>query len=415
MTAPPHPRLLALDAIRGVAVLGILLMNIVSFAMPSEAYTNPLAYGTDGPLDIAAWAVNFIFVDGKFRGLFTALFGASLLLVAMRAEAAGEDPALVHYSRMSWLLLFGAIHAWAIWYGDILMLYAVIGMIAFLMRGLPTHRLVIAGLCLIAAQALYFAFDLLEILRLRDLAALPGASIETAERWHSLDAAFAPPAPDDLAADLAHYRGDYAEILANRLGPDFWRPIRNNFTWSFDTLGLMLLGMAGLKSGFLTGEWEARRYARVAAIGYAVSIVPLALIALWLLAAGFAVIPVMAGDFALKTLVNAPMTLAHAALLLCWIKAATNSALLARVSAAGRMAFTNYIATSLICTSIFYGYGLGLYGALDRAELTLVVALVWTLILLWSKPWLDRFAYGPIEWLWRSAARREWQKMRQSA
>ncbi|MBC7985779.1 MAG: DUF418 domain-containing protein [Sphingomonadaceae bacterium] len=414
MPSPTDSRILTLDAIRGVAVLGILLMNIVAFAMPSQAYINPLAYRGDTPLDIAVWATNFVFADGKFRGLFTALFGASMLLVATRAEAKGENPALVHYSRMSWLLLLGAVHALAIWYGDILILYAAIGMIAFLFRDLPVRNLVVAGLCLIVAQAAYLGAGLIEIARLRELATAPGASSDIAAQWHALDTAFAAPSRDALAADIAHYRGSYAEILADRLGPDFWRPIRNNFTWPFDTLGLMLLGMAGLKSGFLTGEWDRRRYARIAAIGYALSIPPLALLALWMLARGFDVVSVTAGDFALKTLFNAPMTLAHAALLLVWIKAAAGGALLARVAAVGRMAFTNYVATSLICTTIFYGYGLGLYGGLDRATLYLVVPAVWALILLWSKPWLDNFAYGPLEWLWRSLARRKFQPMRRA-
>src|SRR5688500_967313 len=108
-TEPP-PRIATLDIVRGVAVMGILAMNIVAFAMPFAAYMNPLAYGMEGTADFVSWVVSFILIDGKMRGLFSFLFGASMLLVIERAEAAGMSPAKVHYRRMVWLLVFGLIH-----------------------------------------------------------------------------------------------------------------------------------------------------------------------------------------------------------------------------------------------------------------------------------------------------------------
>jgi uncharacterized protein len=109
-TTAPDERIATLDIVRGVAVMGILAMNIVAFAMPVAAYLNPMAYGTHGPADLASWLFSFILIDGKMRGLFSFLFGASVLLVIERAEAGGRNPAAVHYSRMIWLLVFGLIH-----------------------------------------------------------------------------------------------------------------------------------------------------------------------------------------------------------------------------------------------------------------------------------------------------------------
>src|SRR4051812_35172054 len=129
--AETKTRLIALDLVRGIAVMGILLLNIVSFAMPEAAYMNPRAYGGWHGADLVAYLVNFVLFDGKMRGLFSFLFGASLLLVTERAEASGRNAAAVHYARMGWLLAFGLAHLWLVWAGDILVLYALVGMLAF--------------------------------------------------------------------------------------------------------------------------------------------------------------------------------------------------------------------------------------------------------------------------------------------
>ena len=410
--APMDSRHLSLDVVRGVAVMGILLMTIVAFAMPSTAYFNPLAYGGGTPADIATWATNFVLADGKMRGLFSLLFGASMLLVIERAEARGASGALTHYSRMSWLLLFGAIHAFAIWFGDILMLYALAGSIAFFFRGKPVHRLAILGLILIAAEVLMFAFFALGISQLRSAAAAPDAEAEIVRQWNDMRAEFHTLPPDEVARDLALYRGSYAEILTERMGRMAGLIVGNVFLFIPETVGLMLLGMAGYKSGFLTGAWEARRYARFAAIGYLVGLPLLIALAAAIMASGFDFLTLFLCDLVAQPLANLPLIGAHAALVIWWVKLARKSALVARVAAAGRAAFTNYLGTSIVCTTIFYGYGFGLYGELGRAELMLVVLGVWMLMLLWSKPWLDRFRYGPLEWLWRSLARRKLQPMR---
>ncbi|NNC72930.1 MAG: DUF418 domain-containing protein [Sphingomonadaceae bacterium] len=411
-TSPTDIRFLSLDLIRGVGVMGILLMNIVAFGMPFQAYSNPMAYGGSSPLDLAVWATNFVLVDSKMRGLFSVLFGASMLLVVERAEVKGENPALTHYSRMTWLLLFGAVHAWAIWFGDILMLYAVTGMIAFFLRGLSAHKLVVLGLILMFVQAVFMGLLGLSIWFLREAATAPGADGALVEQWQAMQTQFGALPPDELARDLALFRSGYLTILSERLGPLFWWPIKGNFPFIPETLGLMLIGMAGYKSGFLTGQWERAAYLRFVRIGYLIGLPLLGALAIWLMMNGFDPVAMVLVNFSVQHLVNPLVILAHASLIIYWLQSDAGSALVQRIAATGRAAFSNYLGTSIVCTTIFYGYGFGLYGELSRAALYLVVLGVWILMLLWSKPWLDRFRYGPLEWLWRSLARRRIQPLR---
>ena len=147
------PRILTLDVVRGVAVMGIFSVNVFGFAMPDPAYLNPQAYGGASGVNLAVWALNFILIDNKMRCLFSLLFGASLLLVAERAEAAGRSAALVHYSRMFWLLVFGLLHFYWVWDGDILSLYAPVGMLAYAFRRLPPERLVAAAIVFLLMDA----------------------------------------------------------------------------------------------------------------------------------------------------------------------------------------------------------------------------------------------------------------------
>src|ERR1700754_1558648 len=147
-------RVQSLDIVRGVAVLGILLLNIVSFGMPEAAYFNPRAYGGAQGADLAAYLINFVLFDGKMRGLFSFLFGASMLLVIERAQANGRNPAAVHFARMGWLLVFGLAHLWLVWRGDILAHYALVGMIAFALRGLRPAQMLPLAVMLVLANTL---------------------------------------------------------------------------------------------------------------------------------------------------------------------------------------------------------------------------------------------------------------------
>jgi uncharacterized protein len=403
------PRIVTLDIVRGVAVMGILAMNIVGFALPEQAYVNPMAAGGRGPADIASWALGFVLIDGKMRGLFSFLFGASLLLVIQRAEAKGEPAARIHFRRMAWLLLFGLVHFYFIWSGDILSLYAPVGMIAGLFIERSPRALVRSALILILVQFLMFGYLAGSFYSASAAAAAPGAGADALAGWTQMKSDFVLP-PAALAKAVAVYRGGYVGIVEQRFGDNLLDPLVNVVFFGWETLAYMLLGMAGLKSGFLTGAWPRARYVRAALLGYALSAPAYALFAWAIVRDGFQVPSLFALEFAASVLVRPPMIVGLAALIILLTE--RGGPLVDRIAAAGRAAFTNYLGTSLAMTALFYGYGFGLFGLLSRAQLWLVVLPAWAAMLLWSKPWLDRYRYGPFEWLWRSLARGALQPMR---
>jgi len=394
----PSVRIGALDLVRGVAVLGILLLNIVSFGLPEAAYSNPRAYGGWHGGDLAAWLINAVLFEGRMRGLFSFLFGASMLLVIERAEAAGADAASVHYRRMAWLLLFGLAHLWLVWSGDILAHYALMGMLAFGLRDLPTGRLVTLGILLVAAATLIFA-------------GLPLA-VHDGRSLHALTQSFGTPAPAEIGKALATYRDNYPDILRARFAEHVGTPLQMLWFFGAETLAYMLFGMAGLRSGMLRGEWSRDRYRRWLLICWGIALPAYGALAAWQIAAQFSLASVTLA-FALAAPLRPPMIAGWACLIL--LLARPGGALTTRLAAAGRMAFTNYLVTSLLCTTLFYGYGLGWFGHLSRWQLYPVVALLWAAMLLWSKPWLARFRFGPFEWLWRSLARGRPQNLRGAA
>jgi len=397
-------RIRTLDIVRGVAVMGILAMNIVGFAMPDQAYLNPRAYCTESPIDLASWAFNFVFIDGKMRGLFSFLFGASMLLVIDRARANGESEARVHFSRMLWLLLFGYLHFYFIWYGDILTGYATLGMVAWFFRDQPERTLVKWGAILIGVQFVLFAFFAMSFAGASAAATAPGATAETVKQWAEMSEAFAIPSANDLTQSLALYRGDWLSLSLDKLTHRTTEPLFMLSMFGWETLAYLLLGMALLKNGFFTGSWDYARYRLVMIRGFAIAIPAYVVIEAMVWLSDFSV-PRLMVAMAATVLFRPIMVVAIAALII--LATRRGGKLVERIAATGRAAFTNYLGTSLIMTTLFYGYGLGWFGTLSRAELWLVVLPMWALMLAWSKPWLDRFQYGPFEWLWRSLAR--WQ------
>jgi uncharacterized protein len=409
----PSPRIVTLDVVRGVAVMGILAMNIVAFALPFQSYLNPLALGPVSDADLVSWAVSFVLIDGKMRGLFSFLFGASMLLVIEQAEAKGESADLVHYRRMFWLLFFGLIHLYLIWFGDILVGYALVGMIAFLFRGLGQRALIGFAAGLLVVQLLIFAGMAADAESLRQAAAAPGAAAAQIAEWKGFRDMFEALGPEARAREFALLRGGYGAILADRVRDQAVGPIEGLALFGWETLAYFLLGMAALRSGFLTGAWTGERYRKAALIGFGISIPVYALLAWLLVRDGFSAPAILALSMAATVPFRPAMVIAIASTII--LATRRGGALTDRIAAAGRAAFTNYLGTSLVMTTLFYGYGAGLFGTMGRAQLWLIVLAMWGLMLLWSKPWLERFRYGPLEWLWRSLARGEVQPFRRSA
>jgi len=405
MATTASDRILTLDTVRGVAVMGILLLNIIAFAMPMPAYFNPAAYGGHTGIDLAVWLGNFILFDGKMRGLFSFLFGASMLLVIERAEAKGESAARVHYARMVWLLVFGLIHLWLIWWGDILNNYAMVGMIAFFFRKASSKALIGIGIVLLLVEFAATVFLPLLVVMAQAAPGDPG-SVEAIE---GLSYGFGTPPATWIAEQVALHRGSWLAIAVDRFEENKFMPVLGIFQFGWETLAYMLFGMAGLKSGMLTGSWERARYVKWTAVGFGIALPAYAVLGAWMISQDFSLLSVTTSTMPATVPFRPFAIMAWASLIILLMR--PGGVLTTRIAAAGRMAFTNYLATSLICTTIFYGYGLGWYGELSRAEVYLVVLGIWALMLLWSKPWLERFAYGPLEWLWRSLTRGGVQSM----
>lgn len=403
---PSSPRIATLDFVRGVAVIGILVANLPAFALPEAAYFSPAAWGGTSAADIAAWFATHVLIEGKMRGLFSFLFGASMLLVIDRARAAGESAARVHFSRMVWLFVFGCLHLYLFWWGDILAHYALVGAAAFLFARLPVRWLVALGAGVVGWQAAagfgmaWAVFD-----------AYPRVTPAEIGTWNSFASGFGVPSRDDMLAEIAAMRGPFAGAVAWR-----WENAFNPFAFLLfggaETLGYMLFGMAGLRSGLLTGEWPSARYIRWAVVTLVLTLPLLALSAALTLRHDFDTRYVVLASMGVQTALRPFTIIGYACLLVLLIR--PGGWLTERVAAAGRAAFTNYIGTTLLVTAIFNGWGLAQFGGWPRAQLYLLAPLVWIAMLAWSKPCLDRFAYGPLEWLWRSLARLEIQPMRHS-
>lgn len=400
-------RHITLDALRGFAVMGILAMNIIAFAMPEMAYITPALDGQPDSVEMASWVVSFIAVDGKMRGLFSLLFGASMLLIVERAKAKGESPASVHFRRMGWLALIGLAHFLFIWWGDILFLYAVVGSVAYLFREVEARGLIKMALIIYTIGFLLMSAFTGIMFLFQFAATLPDADPEMVKAYQDMLAGFGT-APKELAA----YQGGYWDIVQYRATEKWAQPLTMVVQNICETLPFMMIGMALYKNGFMIGEWDTARYRKWMLIGIGIGGLAYALIALWAVSADFDIILMMNMTIAWTYPFRLLMIIGYAAGLILLIRALAGSALIARVAAAGRAAFTNYLGTSIVMSTIFYGYGLGLFGKVDRPQLWLFVLGAWVVMLLWSKPWLERFHYGPLEWLWRSLARTELQPFR---
>lgn len=401
-------RLISLDAIRGFAVMGILLMNIIAFAMPQGAYIDPSVYGGMSTADLVSWAIMSVLVDGKMRGLFSLLFGASMLMVYERAEAVHGNGIGVHRSRMVWLLIFGAIHYYFIWFGDILTTYALCGLVGVILLLLDEAQLRRAAIWLMGISIAISGLPFFGLWGYRFMVSETSRNAGLATLMAELSQHDA----DVSRAEIALHQGPYTQMVTDRMTDGLFDPAIQFIASGPETLGLMAIGMLLLRNGFLTGAWDHKRYVRVMTISYAIGLPFSALLTLWSWSSGFDPLVTLGNAISWSLPFHVATMIGHAALLMLIIKRWADSAFIARVAAAGQVAFTNYLGTSILMTLLFDGSGFGWFGTLTRTQAYLVVPFVCALMLLWSKPWLDHFRYGPLEWLWRSLARGEKQRMR---
>ncbi len=411
VTTEADTRFLSLDIIRGIAVMGIFIANVIGMAMIEAAYFYPPIQGFSSPLDHVAWAVNYVFVDGRFRALFSILFGASLLLITDRAEASGRAAWKSHFPRMTVLLLFGLLHFYLLWWGDILANYALIGMAAFFLRRMPVPAMIMGAVLALLAQHGPGMASLSQQLPRYEAMRAPDASPEERAAYDRMIASVAV-TPAKIAADRAAHATPAAHFRQMTSPENIWRPLRSITGYGFETLGLMLLGMAAYRAGVLTAGWSRRFYALIGGSLTTVSLAVFALGAAAIHAADYDRLEFYWWDYVVLPLLQPICALGYVALILWALHGREHGAVFRRIAATGRTAFTNYLGATLVGVLLFYGFAGGLYGQLSRGEAWLISFPVCAGMLLWAQPWLARFRYGPFEWLWRSLSRGRWEAFR---
>lgn len=386
-------RIVLLDSLRGLAVLGILLCNIPIAAVPhSVAVSLPLWPLGTAPASVGVWLFTQIFFQQKFYSLFAMLFGASILLVG--GEGGDRDRTRIMILRLVSLLAIGLVHGLLIWQGDVLNTYAVIGLLAMWARSWPAKRLLQAGIGLHLGLSAWSAWHMLA---------------------HAAKGGGDPPAAAvakflaEVRADSAQYSGSFTQSLVQN-AKDFWEFTFQAFshwpqTWPLLVLSLMLVGMGLYKLGVLSGKASDGVYRGLVAAGLG------ALVIVGLAETLYAILPTH--PWAPRALARwlqsatAPVvSLGYVGLMVLATRARIWKAVPAVLAPVGQMAFTNYLTQSVLMTALLYGgRGPGLYGKLDRPALAAAVAVIWLLQILWSHWWMARFTMGPLEWLWRLAYR----------
>ncbi|MFK7802049.1 MAG: DUF418 domain-containing protein [Anaerolineae bacterium] len=401
-------RIVAIDNLRGFALLGILIMNIMSFGMPSIAYFNPAAFGGDDWVNRMTYAFVHIFADQKFMALFSMLFGASLMLLIKNLERKGTKVARFHYTRNFWLLIIGFLHGILIWDGDILTIYALCAFLLYFLRNVAPKWQFALGLIIFLLPAIGY------IVGGTVVSEMPMAQVASLQAYWQ-------PSMGEISAEIALYQGDYLPQLLARLisntpsgsALDIYFVV---FIFEFFTraFGMMLIGMALYSWGVVTAQQSDYFYKRLLIIGLLVG-VPLAGVGVWWnSSADWSAVQVMFMG-RLPNLLATPLVAgAYIGLIMLWSRSSLWRNLQNRLAATGRMALTNYIMHSLIGTFIFYGFGLGLFGSLNRVMLLPIIVAIW-LFQLWLSPfWLHYFRFGPLEWMWRSLSYWELQPLRHS-
>ena len=391
-------RIDTLDFIRGIAVMGILAANIVAFGQPMLAYFTPGKFLVPtGDPDGWMWIAQFVAVDGKMRGLFTVLFGAGMVLFMEKAWARGATCWLQAW-RLLLLLGFGLIHFYFIWFGDILSGYAILGLIALTCMKWRAKTQLWVGLAGYMVGLVFYAALIYPWLVVST--DLGTSSPEFAEQRAGMVAQMQEQVAAQEPVNAAIASGDYTALVAHRIGEEGLDPFVNALLFGLETLPLMLIGMAIYRLGFFSGGVARDKLVLWGWVGVIAGGAAHLAIGLVMQADGFSFFGTQAAFLGLSGLPRLWMVLGLAALMVAYAPSATGW-LGDRVRAAGRAAFTNYLGTSIVMMFVFQGWALGLYGQLNRPQLYIVVVLAWIVMLAWSKPWLERYNYGPLEWLWR--------------
>lgn len=399
MTAPQPPaapRILALDALRGIAVIGIVGMNVLAFALPGPAYYNPLAYGGVGPADYWVWLASFVFIEDKFRTLFAMLFGAGcLILLEKSGRADGASPWRAHFARMIVLFAIGLVHATLFASNDVLRAYAMAGLAIPLLARVSAPGLVIVAIGLLGVHLALGLSALGPPLVMFHMEQSGSDLMLWAERQFGRD-------PATIAALLEQGREGLDERVLRR-GAGIPAQLVTILASLPLNLAAIALGMGLWRSGMLKGEWRTFRLRRVAGFSALVGLPGLLLLAAWLVAEGFAAALVGPVTLVLSAPFDMALGVSYAALTMAFLGKESGPAL--RLAAVGRLSLTNYLMTSVILSALFAGWGLALFGEVTRWQVFALGLVPVAAMLAWSPPWLARFGQGPFERLWRAGAR----------
>jgi uncharacterized protein len=425
-------RISSMDMLRGFSLMGILVMNITDFAYGYTNYLYPLSTvkpvfsGPHWKINTVAWFLRWILAEGKMRALFSMLFGAGVILLTERALArrAGIRAADIFTRRNMWLVLIGMLHGYLIWSGDILFYYGLAALLfLFPFRNVRVKRLMwVAGIILFINSVLMFGGQYGSEYGAQKAAAKANAKLaqhqtltedevgalkrwsDVQERWRMSN--------KKKYEDIAAMQKGYWKAQGHMAGNVLRGELKGAYFGFGDWVGLMLLGMALYKNGFLTGRLSMKTYAWIAVIGLALA---------WGVT-GFGAYKAWAGHFDMfKTLLwmQAPYdigriagALGNAALLLVLLKAGVFKWLLQRVAAVGQMALSNYLLTSITMQVIYVWGPWHWYGYVEYYKIYYAVAGMWIFNMAFSSIWLRYFEFGPMEWVWRSLTYWKRQPMR---
>lgn len=416
-------RISSIDVLRGFALLGILVINIDLFSMSVAVMQNPPVMGGFSGLDFASWRVSYVLFSMKFLALFSMLFGAGIILIYQRAEARGESMRGAFFRRQWWLLLFGALHAYLLWFGDILFPYAICGMIVYLFRRKSARFLVIFGLIVTSFGLIPMAGAGVMIGWVRSMAESGQAALDAGgtptdmerqmmDSWEEMAEGFSP-STETLAREIETMRSGYGDIIARQFPVVLQMHL---FAYPFFIVwriaGLMLVGMGLMKLEVFSAARSTRFYLGSMIIGYGIGLPGSWYGSEMLVRHEFDHVYMFTVGMSYDYIAGLLVVLGHVGLVMLICRLGMLPAMRARLAAVGRMALSNYLIQSLIGTFIFYGWGLGYFGEFNRAELWLFVFAVWGVQLFYSPLWLSKFRFGPFEWLWRSLTYKKRQPMR---
>ncbi len=398
----PHAgeRIASLDLIRGVAILGILVINMGGFAGPMAATITPQWNGPSSPADQFAFTLGFVLFEGKMRGLLSLLFGASMELLVTSVEARGGDGDRQQLRRLIWLAVIGYLHFLLLWWGDILFTYAFAGFFVLLLRHLPLKMMVPAALLAFAAwHGAGMAASAPDILA--DLRYAANASPATEARAITEDRAiFSLTAREELARE----RGSFLSQISTKLSRDVAFPMIAALMAVGEVVPMMLLGMALCRSGFFSGEWPRKWLWALASGSVGLGGAMTLMLAGLAREAAFAPATLEAVLAYWAAMPHLLVSLGYATLLVLLCGRREIGWIGQRIITVGRLALTNYLYCSLVFTAIFYGWGLGLIGTVGPAAQWWLIAGGW-IAMLWLSPWWYRHhGQGPVERLWRRLA-----------